>query len=84
MRLWTDGGMAISFAQLKLTPAFAELATRQELLDRLAALPGQTIRVDAIEKQTTIRLAALKADAGASFLAIMDGVVAKLRGASAG
>jgi hypothetical protein len=33
MRLWTDGGIAISFAELKLTSAFAELAARQELLD---------------------------------------------------
>jgi hypothetical protein len=60
MRLWTDGGTAISFAQLRLTPAFADLAARQELLDRLATLPGQTIRADAIDKQTTIRLLALR------------------------
>jgi hypothetical protein len=50
---------------------------------RLAALPGQTIRPDAVDEQTTIRLAALKADAGASFLAIMDGAAARLRGALA-
>ena len=81
MRLWTDGGVAISFAQLKLTPAFADLAARQALLDYLAVLPDQTIRADAIEKQTTIRIAGIAADAGASFLAIMDWAVETLRGA---
>ena len=33
---------------------------------RAPALPGQTIRTDAIDKQTNIRLVALKADAGVS------------------
>ena len=79
-RMWTDGGVTVSFAQLKMTPAFAELGARQELVERLAVLPGQTIRPDAIEKQTTIRLAAISGDGGASFLAIMDWVVEKLRG----
>lgn len=80
MRLWTDGRVAISFAQLKLTPAFADLAARQELLDRHAVLPGQATRPDAIEKQTTIRLAGISADAGASFLAIRDWAAKRLRG----
>jgi hypothetical protein len=41
MRFWTDGGVALCFSQLRLTPAFAELVDRQELLNRLNALPGQ-------------------------------------------
>jgi hypothetical protein len=42
-----------------------------------------TIQPEAIEKQSTIRLATLSADQGASFLKIMDWVVEKLRAASA-
>ena len=80
MRSWTDGGIIISFAELKRTPAFAELAARQELLDRLVKLPGQTLRPDAIERQTTIRFSGVSGDKGASFLAIMDWVVERLRG----
>jgi hypothetical protein len=79
VRVWTDGGVPVSFSQLKRTPAFAAPATRQELMDRLNAIPGVTIRPDAIEKQSTIRLASLSADQGASFLKIMDWVVEKLR-----
>jgi hypothetical protein len=41
MRPWKEGRVAICFSQLRLTPAFVELADRQELLNRLNALPGQ-------------------------------------------
>ena len=83
VRVWTDGGVPISFSQLKRTPAFAAAAARQELMDRLNAIPGVTIRPDAIEKQSTIRLALLSADQGAGFLTVMDWVVKKLRAAPA-
>jgi len=79
VRVWTDGGIPISFSQLKRTPGFAAPAARQELMDRLNAIPGVTIQPDAIEKQSTIRLASLSADQGASFLEVMDWVVEKLR-----
>ncbi len=52
-------------------------------MDRLNAIPGVTIPPDAIEKQSTIRLASLSADQGASFLKAMDWVVEKLRAALA-
>ena len=52
-------------------------------MDRLNAIPGVTIRPDAIEKQSTIRLASLSVDQGAGFLKIMDWVVEKLRAAPA-
>jgi len=83
IRVWTDGGIPISFSQLKRTPAFAAPAARQELMDRLNAIPGVTIRPDAIEKQSTIRLPSLSADQGASFLKVMDWMVEKLRTAPA-
>jgi hypothetical protein len=68
---------------LKRTPGFAAPAARQELMDGLNAIPGVTIRPDAIEKQSTIRLASLSADQGASFLKVMDWVVEELRGTPA-
>ncbi len=43
VRVWTDGGVPVSFSQLKRTPAFAAPAARQELMDRLNAIPGMTI-----------------------------------------
>ncbi len=52
-------------------------------MGRLNAIPGVTIRPDAIEKQSTIRLASLSADQGASFFKVMDWVVEELRGAPA-
>jgi hypothetical protein len=83
IRVWTDGGVPISFSQLKRTHAFAAAAARQELMDRLNAIPGVTIRPDAVEKQSTIRLATLSPDQGASFLEVMGWVVDKLRGTPA-
>jgi hypothetical protein len=83
VRVWTDGGVPVSFSQLKRTPAFAASAARQELMDRLNAIPAVTIRPDAIEKQSTIRLATLSPDQGASFLEVMGWVVEKLRGTPA-
>ena len=83
MRLWTDGGLPICFNQLKRTAAFAAPAARQELVDRLNALPGVMIAPDAIEKQPSVRLAAVAADHGVGFLKIMDWVVDRLREASA-
>jgi hypothetical protein len=68
---------------LKRTPAFAAATARQELMDRLNAIPGVTIRPGAIEKQSTVRLASLSSDQGASFLKVMDWVVGELRDAPA-
>lgn len=79
VRVWTDGGVPVSFSQLMRTPAFAAPAARRELMDRLNAIPGVAIQPDAIEKQSTIRLVSLSADQGASFLKIMDWVAEKLR-----
>ena len=50
-------------------------------MDRLNAIPGVTIQPDAIEKQSTIRLATLSADQGASFLKAMDWMAEKFRAA---
>ena len=83
IRVWTDGGVPVSFSQLKRTPAFSASAARQELMDRLNAIPEVTIRPDAIEKQSSIRLASLSADEGAGFLKVMDWVVEMLRGTPA-
>jgi len=43
MRIWTDGAAAINFAQLRWTPAFSALATREQLLDKLNAIPDVAI-----------------------------------------
>ena len=52
-------------------------------MDRLNALPGVMIAPDAIEKQPSVRLAAVAADHGVGFLKIMDWAVDRLREASA-
>lgn len=82
MRLWTDGSLPVCFNQLKRTSVFAADSARQELMDRLNTIPGVMIPPDALEKQPYIRLAAVSADHGASFLEIMDWVCGKLREAS--
>ena len=69
----------INFNQLARTHAFAEEATRQDLMDRLNAIPGVTLRSDALEKQPMLRLAALSADQGAGFFQVMDWMVERLR-----
>jgi hypothetical protein len=79
IRLWTDGSFAIGFDRLKRTTAFSAVSTRQELLEKLNAIPGVAIPVDGVEKQTYIRFASLAADRGAAFLKIMDWVVERLR-----
>ncbi len=81
VRVWTDGGVPVSFSQLKRAPAFATAAARQELVDRFNAIPGVTIQPEAIEKQSTIRLATLSGDQGASFLKAMDWMAERLRAA---
>ena len=83
MRLWTDGCLPVCFNQLMRTAAFCAPAARQELSDRLNALPGVAISSDALEKQPSVRLAAVSADLGAGFLKIMDWVVDRLREAPA-
>jgi hypothetical protein len=50
-------------------------------VDRFNAIPGVTIQPEAIEKQSTIRLATLSGDQGASFLKAMDWMAERLRAA---
>jgi hypothetical protein len=47
MRLWTDSSLPVCFNQLKRTSAFAAASARQELMDRLNAIPGVAIPPDA-------------------------------------
>ena len=83
LRFWTDGSIAVNFVQLKMTSGFASLTARQELFEKLNAIPGVMLKADANEKQGFFRLAALSADQGASFLKAMDWMAAKLRAPAA-
>ncbi len=58
-----------------------QAATR--LYSRNGRKTGVTIRPDAIDKQSTIRLATLSADQGVGFLKVMDWMVETLRVAPA-
>jgi hypothetical protein len=69
----------VFFNQLKQTAAFSSIAARQQLMDRLNAIPGVKIAADGLEKQPHIRLTALTTDHAAAFLAVMDWVIGKIR-----
>ena len=81
LRLWTDGNIQINFNQLMRTAAFADVAARQELMDRPNTILGIALRPDALDRQPTVRLAALSADQGGGFLQVMDWMADRLRGA---
>ena len=60
-------------------PVFDDLGRRQQLLDRLNAVPGVRLPPDAVSKRKTIPLAGFTPDATAGFLAAMDWFVEELR-----
>ncbi|MCJ2135803.1 hypothetical protein MKK69_17375 [Methylobacterium sp. J-026] len=84
LRMFSDGTMAVYFGYMLGKPVFDDLGLRQTLLDRLNAVPGIRLPLDAVSKRKTIPLAPLTPEATASFLEAMDWFVDTLRaGASA-
>ncbi|GJE19442.1 hypothetical protein [Methylobacterium marchantiae] len=79
LRIFTDGTMAVYFEYMLGKPVFDALTLRQELLDRLNAVPGIRLPPDAVSKRKTIPLAGLTPPAVEAFLAAMDWFVDTLR-----
>ena len=82
LRLHSDGSVAVYFEYMLGKPVFDDLARRQQLLDRLNAVPGVRLPPDAVSKRKTIPLADFTPDATAAFLAVMDWFVEELRNAT--
>jgi len=81
LRLHSDGSVAVYFEYMLGKPVFDDLARRQQLLDRLNAVPGVRLPPDAVSKRKTIPLSGFTPEATAGFLAAMDWFVEELRNA---
>jgi hypothetical protein len=79
LRLHSDGSVAVYFEYMLGKPVFDDLGRRQQLLDRLNAVPGVRLPPDAVSKRKTIPLAGFTPEATAGFLAAMDWFVEELR-----
>ncbi len=84
VRVHVDGTVAVYFEYMLGKPVFDDLGRRQQLLDRLNAVPGIRLPPDAVSKRKTIPLAALTPEATTAFLGVMDWFVDELRGSDAG
>ncbi|MCJ2011888.1 hypothetical protein [Methylobacterium sp. J-076] len=83
LRIFTDGTMAVYFEHMLGKPVFDDLELRQELLDRLNAVPGIRLPPDAVSKRKTIPLAGLSATSIDALLAAMDWFAATLHAGQA-
>jgi len=82
--LWTYGRAATLFADLKKTSPFRDETLRNELRNRLSAIPGVVLPPDAIEKYPSLPLAALREpDAQARFFDAFSWVIDECRRAAA-
>ena len=79
LRLHCDGSVAVYFEYMLHKPVFGDIARRQQLLDRLNAVPGVRLPPDAVSKRKTIPLKEFTPEATSQFLAVMDWFVDELK-----
>ncbi len=79
LRVHSDGSVAVYFEYMLHKPVFGDIARRQDLLDRLNAVPGVRLPPDAVSKRKTIALKGFTPAATSQFLAVMDWFVTELR-----
>ncbi|MGI3899316.1 MAG: hypothetical protein ACRYGP_31195 [Janthinobacterium lividum] len=79
LRVHSDGSVAVYFEYMLHKPVFGDIARRQDLLDRLNAVPGVRLPPDAVSKRKTIALKGFTPAATSQFLAAMDWFVTELR-----
>jgi hypothetical protein len=79
LRLHVDGAIAVYFQYMLGKPVAGDLVVRQELLDRLNAVPGVKLPPDAVTTRKTILLAPLSEAAVTQLLAVMDDFTERLR-----
>ena len=84
VRAHVDGSVAVYFEYMLGKPVFDDLARRQDLLDRLNAVPGIRLPPDAISKRKGVPLAALTVESIMAFLGVLDWFVAELRSGGTG
>jgi hypothetical protein len=78
--LWTNGRVEVQFGLLSRRPTFDAEAKREELAQRLNAIEGVEIPLDAITRSPSFPLATLARDAAlAPFLDVLDWFVAEVR-----
>lgn len=75
--IWTDGIVNVEFRRLQQSPAFEDVASRMELLDRLNEMPGVDVPPERIEQWGRVPLAALVSNTE-TFVKHFDWVVARL------
>jgi hypothetical protein len=56
---WTNGQVEIAFQWLRLRPPFDEIEMRQNLLERLNAIPGVSLPADSLDRRPSFMLDAL-------------------------
>lgn len=79
LRLHSDGSVAVYFAYMIGKPVFGDLNRRQQLLDRLNAVPGIKLPPDAVNKRKTIPLGSFTPASTTAFLDVMNWFVDQLR-----
>lgn len=84
LRLWSDATAVVYFQHMLGKPVFGDPALRQELLDRLNAVPGIKLPADAVSKRKTIQLSGWTPETTTGFLAVMDWFMRTLRAPPAG
>ena len=79
--VWTYGRVEVNFQYMTKGP-FADEMKRQEVRERLQAIPGVSIPIAALNKRPPIRLDVLsQPEALAAFTAAFDWTIGEIRGA---
>lgn len=79
VRVHVDGMVTVYFEYMLGKPVFDDLGRRQQLLDRLNAVPGVRLPPDAVSKRKSTPLSALTLEAVQAFLGVLDWFVEELR-----
>ncbi len=78
--VWSSGVGDIQFQWLQFRPPFDAIERRQELLDRLNAIPGISIPADSLARRPSFPLEALAPpEARSMFLAVLDWVLREVK-----